>query len=409
VADKRAYLGLVIRTCIVDYEKQVMPRIRERFGPEYFADVEVSLYQTCVDVNPNLEIHQVSIPLHEAGTADETPLPDEQLTRAPAPRTSPDRLRLLGLHRALTKRIIGQDAAIEKMVQAVQKAAIGLRDEKRPVGCFLLVGSTGVGKTELAKALAAELYGEPERAQRSGSLIRVDCSELAMPHEYSKLIGSPPGYVGHADGGFLTEALKERPDSVVLFDEIEKADSKVHHLLLQAMDEGILTDGQGERVSLRRAVLILTSNIGTAEVAQMENRAGFTTRPDELVDHAARVRATRLALERRFTPEFLNRLDEVIVFRDLDENDSVKIVDLFLGRLSRRLKRLGIAARVTRGARQQIARSAFSRKYGARELGRAVQRLVESPIAGKILTRRIAKGARLRVGARRGEILIEAA
>ena len=399
--DKQAYVDLVVRNCIEDFTRGVLPRIRLRFDRALHADVQASLYGLCVEVNPGLDIHQVSIPLAEpaAGPSAGSLLASERS----APRLQVSRSRLRALPRRMKQRIIGQDQVVERLGRAVQKAALGLRDERRPLGCFLFVGSTGVGKTELAKALADGLFADPSR------LIRVDCSELAMPHEYARLVGSPPGYVGHADGGMLTEAIKANPQSVVLFDEIEKADGKVHNLLLQVMDDGVLTDGRGELVSLRQAVIILTSNVGADEMKAIENRAGFRARGETRIEHSVRDAATRRALEQHFRPEFMNRLDEVLVFRDLGEADGVKIAGLFLKDLCRRAKRLGCELRVTAGAQRCIAQRGFSIRYGAREIGRAVQRLVEDPITEKILSGQLPAGARLRVGTRRGELRIEAA
>ena len=241
ITNKSDYRQRVVTSCVPTFESEILSAVR-RMDEGYDAEiVEELLYQICIDVNPSLEIHQVSIPTDEDGSAD-AENSDPFLTR-PGNEQARQSLfrRVTSLERDLRQQIIGQDEAITSLTRAVKKAAVGLKRPSHPVGTFLLVGRTGTGKTELAKSLARSLFDDPS------AMIRVDCSEYALPHEYAKLIGSPPGYIGHNEGGFLTEGIKKKPTSVVLFDEIEKAHSKVHNLLLQLLDEGIITDSKGRR------------------------------------------------------------------------------------------------------------------------------------------------------------------
>ncbi len=261
VRNKAEYRKAVIRLCLPDCPGEVSRRLgvlEDDYDPLTIEDL---LYQVCIDVNPNLEIHQVSLPTQ---AAEEEERPARQSRRlSPVPKN------VQRLDKDLRRHIVGQDEAIERLAKAIKKAAIGLKRPHTPVGTFFLVGRTGTGNTEIAKVLANSLFGGP------GHLIRVDCSEYALPHEYSKLIGSPPGYIGHSEGGYLSEAVKGRKQCVVLFDEIEKAHEKVHNLLLQILDEGTLTDSRGETVSFTDAIILLTSNLGIDEIDRVRGRMGF--------------------------------------------------------------------------------------------------------------------------------------
>ncbi|MHC5065902.1 MAG: AAA family ATPase, partial [Planctomycetota bacterium] len=240
ITNKSSYRRRIVEACVPEFATEIMTAVA-KLDEEYDREVlEELLYQICIDVNPSLEIHQVSLP-NKAANGEES-----AKTLIPRPGSLENRSALykkvLGLEKALLSQVIGQNDAVQSLVKAVKKSAVGLKRPGSPVGTFLLVGQTGTGKTELAKALSRTLYDSP------GSLVRVDCSEYALPHEYAKLIGSPPGYIGHSEGGYLTETVRKKKDCVVLFDEIEKAHSKVHNLLLQLLDEGVLTDSKGQTV-----------------------------------------------------------------------------------------------------------------------------------------------------------------
>lgn len=302
--------------------------------------------------------------------------------------------KLLSMEANLKRRVIGQDDALVAVANAVRRSRAGLGDESRPIGSFLFLGPTGVGKTETARALAEFLFDD-ER-----SMIRIDMSEYMERHAVSRLIGAPPGYVGYDEGGQLTEPVRRRPFSVVLFDEIEKAHPDVFNTLLQVLDDGRLTDGQGRTVDFKNTVVILTSNLGSAEMAAVEERRDLTD--DEKQRRLNE--AAHEALRTQFRPEFLNRLDESVVFRRLGREQIRTIVDVQLLRLSARLKLRGLSLAVTEAAKDAIAAQGFDPQYGARPLKRAIQRLVENPLAEQVLRGEYVPGETILIDAVDGTI-----
>lgn len=295
-----------------------------------------------------------------------------------------ERLRRLHLH--LAERVIGQPEAVERISRTILRARTGLKPPHRPIGVFLFVGPTGVGKTLLAKELSKWLFDE-ERG-----LIRLDMSEYSEKHNVARLIGSPPGYVGYGEGGQLTEAVRRRPYAVVLFDEIEKAHPEIFHTLLQLFDEGQLTDGAGRRVDFRNTVLVMTSNVGSREVAERTAQVGFATASQRTAEQRASTATYRKALERTFAPELLNRIDEVICFRSLERNDVGQIVGLELARLAARTEALGYRLRITERAKQRLATMGYEARYGARALKRTLADRVEEPIAQLIVEGKLRAG-----------------
>jgi ATP-dependent Clp protease ATP-binding subunit ClpB len=287
--------------------------------------------------------------------------------------------KLLKMEERLRARVVGQDEALRVVSDAVRRARSGISDEARPVGSFLFLGPTGVGKTELGRALA-ELLFDDERA-----MIRIDMSEYGERHSVARLIGSPPGYVGHEEGGQLTEAVRRRPYAVVLLDEVEKAHPEVWNTFLQVLDDGRLTDGKGRTVDFRNVILILTSNVGSEHIQNVEDEAEI----DRLV---------REELRARFRPEFLNRLDETVVFHKLGRAEIEKIVDIQLGRFAARAARRGVTLAVDAAARARLAREGYDPTFGARPLKRAVQHLIEDPLAKKILGGEVGSGDVVQVG-----------
>jgi ATP-dependent Clp protease ATP-binding subunit ClpC len=300
--------------------------------------------------------------------------------------------RLLRMEDALHERIIGQDEAVAAVSDAIRRARSGLKDPSRPIGSFIFLGSSGVGKTELAKALAWYLFDDED------ALLRVDMSEYREHHTVSRLFGAPPGYVGYEQGGQLTEAVRRRPYRVVLFDEIEKAHPDVWNALLQILDDGRLTDGQGHIVDFRNTVLIMTSNVGT-EFAHRGGTLGFLRAGEDGPDEDESHRDIEKALKKTFRPEFLNRLDEIIIFSDLTVEDVEQIVDLQMAEISQRLAEQGLEVRLADAARSWLAREGYDPQFGARTLRRALQRHVESPLSVRLLRGEFEAGDLVIVGA----------
>ncbi|CCU79615.1 ATP-dependent Clp protease, ATP-binding subunit ClpC / Negative regulator of genetic competence clcC/mecB [Halanaerobium saccharolyticum subsp. saccharolyticum DSM 6643] len=286
--------------------------------------------------------------------------------------------RLLRLEDELHKRVIGQDEAIKAVSEAVRRARAGLKDPKRPIGSFIFLGPTGVGKTELAKTLAETMFNDED------AMIRVDMSEYMEKHSVSRLVGSPPGYVGHDEGGQLTEPVRRRPYSVILFDEIEKAHPDVFNVLLQILEDGVLTDTHGRKVDFKNTIVIMTSNVG-ADFIEKQSQLGFKTENDEEASYDRMKDNVISQLRKTFRPEFLNRLDEIIVFHSLNKEHIKKIVDLMLEDLRDRLKEKDIELKMTEAAKSKLAEDGYDSEFGARPLRRAIQRKIENPLSIKIL------------------------
>jgi ATP-dependent Clp protease ATP-binding subunit ClpC len=313
--------------------------------------------------------------------------------------TEEETAKLLRMEEELHKRIIGQEDAINALSRAIRRTRAGLKDPKRPSGSFIFLGPTGVGKTELAKALAELLFGD------ENSLIQLDMSEYMEKHTVSRLVGSPPGYVGYEEGGQLTEAVRRKPFAVVLFDEIEKAHPDVFNALLQILEDGRLTDAQGRAVDFKNTVLIMTSNLGTADLRKTQ--VGFS-RSSQAVTYERMKAKVQDALKQHFRPEFLNRIDEVIVFHELVMEEVVQIVDLMIRRLADQLDSQGIGLELTRSAKELVAGRGYEPNLGARPLRRAIQQLIEDPLSEKILWKEFRVGETIIVDAEDGAIVFKA-
>ncbi len=381
--DKAGFQTEVIRVCIADYNENVLPRIREIDEATGIVDIEEMLYLLCVDVNPALDIHQVSVQMTAGEVESEQ---DPRLAARMKQKNKKNLRRIANMEDQICREVIGQAHAVKTVCQSIKKSVVGMRDIEKPIGAYLFAGQPGVGKTELAKSIANYLYGSQSR------LIRVDCSEYALPHEYAKLIGSPPGYIGHNEGGYLTEAAKELKDFVVLFDEIDKAHSKMHNILLQLLDEGMVTDSKGFKVSFRNALVLMTSNLGVKEVEEARSALGFHQGNSEKIPYELMSTEINDALKKAFRPEFLNRLDETIVFNTLTLDDSVQIVEKMMGELEIIAERAGLRVKATEKLNRHIAEHGFKDEWGAREIRRTIKKLIENPLTELILNETVEEG-----------------
>jgi ATP-dependent Clp protease ATP-binding subunit ClpC len=318
-----------------------------------------------------------------------------------------ERMNLVNLEEDLRTRVIGQDEAVSAVARAIRRSRAGLKDARRPIGSFLFLGPTGVGKTELARTLAAKIFG------REDAMIRLDMSEYREPHTVSRLFGSPPGYVGYDDAGQLTEQVRRRPYSVILFDEVEKAHPEVFNALLQVLDEGRLTDGQGRTVDFKNTVIIMTSNVGSAELKRGA-KIGFVTgqglaEAEQDSEHQEMSRRVLDSLRRSFRPEFLNRVDQIVVFHSLTRENLKLIVDILLDEVQKRLTEQEIVLSVSDEAKDFLLANGYDEQYGARPLRRAIQTHVEDALADQILNGAIARRGHAQVGIEDGRISISSA
>src|SRR6478736_5915725 len=294
--------------------------------------------------------------------------------------------KLLNMAEELSGRVIGQEEAIKKLTKAIQRTRVGLKDPRKPIGSFIFLGPTGVGKTELAKVLATYLFDKDD------SLVRIDMSEYMEKFSVSRLVGAPPGYVGYEEGGQLTEKVRRKPYSVVLLDEIEKAHPDVFNILLQVLDDGILTDGLGRRVDFRNTIIIMTSNIGVRDLKDFGSGIGFASKAKQANEEEQMKSTIQNALKRVFSPEFLNRLDDVIIFNSLQREHIHKIIDITLGKLFKRITALGYTVELTDKAKDFLAEKGYDHQFGARPLNRAIQKYLEDPVAEEILKGEVTEG-----------------
>jgi ATP-dependent Clp protease ATP-binding subunit ClpC len=307
--------------------------------------------------------------------------------------------RLLNMESILHERVIGQDEAVKAVSRALRRARAGLKDPKRPMGSFIFLGPTGVGKTELARALAEAMFGD------ENAVVRIDMSEYMEKHSTSRLVGAPPGYVGYEEGGQLTEKVRRKPYSVVLLDEIEKAHPEVFNILLQVLEDGRLTDSKGRVVDFRNTLIILTSNVG-AQAIKKNSTLGFTAVQDAGADYTNMKGKVMDELKKSFRPEFLNRIDEIIVFHSLEEKHIAEIVTLMSDELRKRLREYDVDFELTEGGKAFLAKEGYDPAFGARPLRRAIQKHIEDRLSEELLKGNIKKGDSLKIDEVNGELVV---
>lgn len=348
-----------------DEEKKLVEQL-ELANKEWIASLDKKVTEVGVELISEVVSMMTGIPLTKISTQESK--------------------RLQNMDKELMGKIIGQDTAVSKVVKAIKRNRIGIKNKNKPVGSFIFLGPTGVGKTMLAKMLAEYVFGDAD------SLIRMDMSEYMEKHSVSRLIGPPPGYVGYDQGGQLTEKVRRKPHCVILFDEIEKAHEDVFNLLLQLLDEGMLTDGLGRKVNFKNALIILTSNIGVKELNSFGKNMGFQTISTIVNEENKAREIIEKALKKKFRPEFLNRIDEAIIFRGLTEEDVHKIIYLEIANLEKRIVEMNFKLKISKDAIEFLAKQGYDEAYGARPLARAIQHYIEDPIADEILNGNISEG-----------------
>ncbi|MDT2523888.1 ATP-dependent Clp protease ATP-binding subunit [Enterococcus raffinosus] len=369
-----------------DFESAARLRLREKQLAEVLEQAKIKAAK-----QENGYLDQVTDEDVAAVVSQWTGVPLQQLEKK-------ESQRLLDLENVLHKRVVGQEDAVKAISRAIRRARSGLKDPNRPIGSFMFLGPTGVGKTELAKALAEAMFGSEE------ALIRVDMSEYMEKYSTSRLIGSPPGYVGYEEGGQLTEKIRQKPYSVILLDEVEKAHPDVFNILLQVLDDGHLTDSKGRKVDFRNTILIMTSNIGATEIREEKN-VGFNVK-DITKDHQAMEKRILEELKKSFRPEFLNRIDETVVFKTLDQEQIHEIVKIMSRSILDRMKEHEIQVKITPAAYDVIGKVGFDPEYGARPIRRALQKEIEDRLAEALLSGQIQLGDAVTIGASKGKITL---
>jgi len=387
----------------IDLIDEAASRVRMYKSPEAIRPIDEALQPTDTG---ELDLGWPKPPKRPVVTADDIAEMVAMWTGIPVARLAGEESeRLLHMEEALHRRIVGQDEAISTIAKAVRRARAGLKDPKRPIGSFIFLGPTGVGKTELAKALAEFMFGSED------ALLQLDMSEFMERHTVSRLVGAPPGYVGYEEAGQLTEAIRRRPYSVVLFDEVEKAHPEAFNMLLQIMEDGHLSDAKGHKVDFRNTIIIMTSNVG-AELLNREASLGFATRRETAKTEEEAYQRMRDKvldeLRRTFRPEFLNRVDAVIVFRALNRTQIQQIVELELGKVCERLKEHALSLEATQAAKELLAERGYEPQFGARPLRRVIQQLVEDPLSEGVLAGQFVKGDHILVDVENGQITLRA-
>jgi len=414
---RTSFATFVVTLCVIDFEGlfQLLDNmgVPSRVAPPLLMH---EIYELCLTTNPFLTFDNSQKLFGVSDISDNKK--EEKLKKASSNKATMNKYvedheeqkvfkdvpkeDLLNLGTNMKVSLIGQDKAVNSLAEAIQRASVGLKNPDKPIGSFLFAGRTGCGKSLASKILADELIRDRD------NLITIDCSEYSADHEYSKLIGAPAGYIGHDQGGILTNAVLKRPFSVVVFDEIEKASDKVYQLLLQVLEEGRLTDSKGVIVPFKDTVVILTSNVGAGEVEDIKKRIGFGDVAEITEDKKAN--AIEKAIKKKFKPEFLNRLDEIIYFNDLSESDYRKIIDIELYRLNDNLQANDteyktLTLEFTKSIKDVIYEEGVDVKYGARPIKRAIERIIATPLAVKLLSGKVHKKSTVKVSAKKGKAM----
>jgi DNA polymerase III delta prime subunit len=417
--DRQAFEAFIVTVCVQNFEE--LFKIIDAYGLSQRVPPPMlmhELYEICKKVNTTLlyENAQSNGPdvdddEHIYDSDPEGPFGEGRYAHASAGKSKRDKKKkkrfkdvpreaLLILGDSIKEFIVGQDPAVDVLVEAIQRGSVGLRDPEQPIGSFIFAGSTGIGKTETTKVLNDVLIKERE------GLIKIDCSEYQSDHEYAKLIGAPAGYIGHDEGGVLTNAIRKNPFAIVVFDEVEKASTKVHDLMLQIMDEGRLTDGKGKTASFKDAIIIMTSNVGVKTIKAVEDTIGFGD--VAVLTEDKRKKAFNEALKKKFKPEFLNRVDEIVYFMPLKRKDYLKIVDLELNKVLNQLKKNSkITVVYNTKVRNKIYKEGTDEKYGARPLKRCIKRIFSNPLAQQVLHGDILDGDYVKASVESKEIVFQ--
>ena len=395
--NRDSYIEAVLASCLPSLEDDPDATL-ELLCPDEVDEARAQLYRLCIEVNPGLDIRSVQLAAEESEAGDVAPATcSEREDQADGVAARAWAARLADLRGELAREVLGQDAVIERIAAVLRRAAAGLSDPRRPLASLLFCGRTGTGKTELARGLARVLFahedlhgaGEASRTdpessrQKHSGLIRIDCTEFASAHESARLIGAPPGYVGHEEGGFLTERVARAGACVVLFDEVEKAHPQMRNLLLQILEEGCLTDGRGRRVSFRDTIVVMTTNSGAEGLRAAAQPVGFER--EVRLARASIESITHSALRQVLAPELMGRLDQILLFRDLDSADARRIARKQLLELGQRAQRLGLALSVSPSVAGWVARRGFDLESGARGLRQVIESQIEPGLSDALL------------------------